>query len=310
MASCPCFCAKSIGHAVHAGLGLVAAAIFLLASEPYARDATSPKACVRFLSASIFTSSSNLLPVFSSSGGKPPQSVWDRGSVQLNSARLGKAKLLACLIAVLLPVAMFFVQRGLIWQKIALGGGAALSAALLLLPEHFLGRNHQASQTFLPTTLFVIHANLIRDQMADDLTRGAKVPYPREWLGHVQRALSDEIAKSVAARSRIYSTIGFDPDYLWHGQTSIAAQLHKEFGNNVSALCAFYRFYYWRIWRERPLLVLKKIARQMAIFYAPICPSTTAANLCRSMHITEVQRPSTSSPITRFLRLIPQPWIL
>jgi hypothetical protein len=192
---------------------------------------------------------------------------------------------------------MFFVQRGLIWQKIALGGGAALSAALLLLPEHFLRRNDQASQKFLPTTLFVIHANLIRDQMADDLTRGAKVPYPREWLGHVQRALSDEIAKSVAARCRIYSTLGFNPDYLRHGQTSIAAQLKKDFGNNVCALCAFYRFYYWRIWRERPLLVLKKIARQMAIFYAPICP---VYNRDKSLSLDAYNRGMTSLDIQRY----------
>jgi len=37
----------------------------------------------------------------------------------------------------------------------------------------------------LPTQLFVIHANLIRDQMADDIERRAKVPYPQEWLGPV-----------------------------------------------------------------------------------------------------------------------------
>jgi len=264
-----------VGHAVQAGLGLLAAAIFLLASEPIRFETQlRPEGVCAFLI------SVNLYFV-----------------IQFTACFFVEGRQAASVaygIAVLLPVAMFFVQRGLIWQKIALGGGAALSAALLLLPEHFLGRNDKASQTFLPTTLFVIHASLIRDQMADDLTRGAKVPYPREWLGHVQRALSDEIAKSTAARSRIYSTLGFDPDYLWHGQTSIAAQLHKDFGNNVCALCAFYRFYYWRIWRERPLLVLKKIARQMAIFYAPICP---VYNRGKSLSLDAYNRGMTSLDI-------------
>jgi hypothetical protein len=263
-----------VGHAVHAGLGLLAAAIFLLASEPirFETQLRPEGVCAFLISVNLYVVIQFAACFFVE--GRQAASVAYGIAAVFSSILLASAKpsFWLAAMAVLLPVAMFFVQRGLIWQKIALGGGAALSAALLLLPEHFLGRNDKASQTFLPTTLFVIHANLIRDQMADDLTSGAKVPYPREWLGHVQRALSDEIAKSVAAKSRIYSTLGFDPDYLWHGQASIAAQLRREFGNNVRGLCAFYRFYYWRIWRERPLLVVKKIARQMAIFYAPICP--------------------------------------
>ena len=172
----------------------------------------------------------------------------------------------------LLPVGIFFFRRTWSWQKVTLAGGAAASAALLLLPDYFLSRNYKASQTYLPLMLFAIHADLIRDQMADDLERNVKVPYPRDWLMRVQRALSDEIVKSsVAFRPRHYK-IGFDPDYLMFNQTSIAAQLRREFDGDVSALCAFYWFYYRQIWLQRPLFVVKKIAGQMAIFYAPACP--------------------------------------
>jgi hypothetical protein len=173
----------------------------------------------------------------------------------------------------LLPVAAFFFRRDWFWQKMVVTGGAIVSAALLLLPEHFLSRNDEWSKTFLPSTLFVTHANLIRDQMADDLERNAKVPYPREWLERVHVLLSAEIAKSFEAWPRHYPTLGFDPDYLMYNQTSIAAQLHKEFENNISALCTFYWFYYWRIWRQRSLLVVQKIMREMAIFYARKCPA-------------------------------------
>jgi hypothetical protein len=178
-------------------------------------------------------------------------------------------------IVALLPVGIFFFRQGWFSQKIVLAGGAAASAALLLLPEHVLIPNNKVRECFWPAALFVIHANLIRDQMADDLERGAKVPYPREWLGRVQAALSAEMAKSSAASRRYYghTTLGFDPDYLLFNRTSIRSQLRKEFGDNSSALCAFYCFYYWRIWQQRPLLVVKKIVRQMAIFYAPKCPA-------------------------------------
>jgi len=154
-------------------------------------------------------------------------------------------------IVALLPVAMFFFRRRWFRQKIAFAGGAAVSVGLLLLPEHFLVRNKEVGECYLPTQLFVIHANLIRDQMADDLERGAKIPYPRQWLRRVYATLSAEIAKSSAAGPHYYSTLGFNPDYLMWNETSIAGQLRKEFGNNVSALCAFYRFCYWRIWRQR-----------------------------------------------------------
>jgi hypothetical protein len=275
-----------VGYAVHTGLGLVAATIFLLASDPirFEMQLRPEGVCAFLISVNLyfviqFTACFFVERRQASSVAYGVAAVFS--AILLASA---KPSFWLASIVVLLPVAMFFVQRGLIWQKIALGGGAALSAALLLLPEHFLARNDPASQTFLPTTLFVIHANLIRDQMADDLTRGAKVPYPREWLGHVQRALSDEIAKSLAVRSGIYSTLGFDPDYLMYDRSSIAARLRREFGGNIPALCAFYRFYYWRIWRQRPLVVLKKIGRQMAIFYAPLCP---AYNYGKSLSVTD-----------------------
>lgn len=172
----------------------------------------------------------------------------------------------------LLPVSAFFFQHGAFRQKLALGVGATVSAALLLLPEHFLSRTDEMSRTFLPTTLFAAHANLIRDQMTEDLKSDMELPYPRDWLQRIQIALSAEIEKSHAARPAHYSSLGFDPDYLMYNESSIAAQLRQEFGSNVSALCAFYRFYYARIWKERPLIVVKKIGRQMAIFYRPMGP--------------------------------------
>ena len=178
-------------------------------------------------------------------------------------------------IVALLPVGALLLRKGLVREKIVLSVASAVTAALLFLPEHFLARNDEISQTFLPTMLFVMHADLIRDQMAADLKENAKVPYSRDWLERVHTALSAEIAKSHAADPGRYRSFGFDPEYLWFNESSIAAQLRREFGNNVSGRCAFYRFYYWRTWHHRPLDQLGKIARQISIYYLPKCPAYT-----------------------------------
>jgi hypothetical protein len=154
----------------------------------------------------------------------------------------------------------------------ALGTGAAIGAALLLLPEYFLSRDNDLGRAFLPTTLFVGHANMIRDQMADDLARAATLPYPADWLSRVHGQLSAEIAQSVADRGLIPS-LGHSPDYLMYKENSIVAQLAREFKYDMAAVSEFYRFYYWRTWRHRPFPMMKKVARQMTIFYAPICPA-------------------------------------
>ena len=172
---------------------------------------------------------------------------------------------------VLSPLVVVFWQSGWWWQKIWLSIGFACSAIILLLPEHFLGRNDEMSRTFLPTTLFVIHADLIRDQLANDLASNVNLPYSRDRLERLYLALRTEIAKSHTARQYAYHSLGFDPDFLMHDPNSIASQARREFRGDITALCAFYRFCYWRICQKQPLQVLAKIARQMRIFYLPYC---------------------------------------
>jgi hypothetical protein len=262
-------------YPIYRCLGLLAAAIYLFSREPllFERDIRPEGICGFLISINLYFVIQFTACCF----------LEDRrtATVAYGIAIIFSSTLLASVkpsfwlttIVAILPVAMFFFRRCWFRQKIALAGGAAVSMALLLLPEHFLIRNGGGGECYLPTQLFVIHANLIRDQMANDLERGAKIPYPREWLRHVYSTLSAEIAKSSADGPDFYSTLRFNPDYLMWDESSIVGQLRKEFGHNVSALCAFYRFYYWRIWRQRPVLVIRKIVWQMAIFYAPKCPA-------------------------------------
>src|SRR5438309_171463 len=124
-------------------------------------------------------------------------------------------------------------------------------AAVLSLPEYFLSRNDEMSRTFLPTTLFAIHAHLIRDQLADDLAKNVSLPYSHDRLERLYLALNAEITKSHSGRQYAYHSLGFDPDFLIHDPNSIAPQTRREFRGDVAAVCAFYYFYYRRIRQKR-----------------------------------------------------------
>ncbi len=293
-----------IGVAAHSVLGLVAAALFL-----FAGDQIHSELKIRPEGVSAFLISVNLwLAIQVVASGlieKRAIAATAYGSALIfSSVLLASVKPIFVFVAVLgvLPLLVFFRHGGRAWEKVALVGAAIITVALLVMPERLLSRDDEHSRTFLPTMLFAMHANLIRDQMADDLQRGAAIPYPREWLQRVQSALSSEIAKSAAASGQYHVSLGFSPDYLQCDPTSIAAQLGNEFAGNTTALCAFYRFYYWRIWQHRPLLVLRKIGHQLSIFYAPMCP---AYNWAQVLPLTdEHERSVTSLDIPLYRKIV------
>lgn len=263
-----------LSRAAHDGLGLVAAAIFLWAGEPirFEMQLRPEGVCAFLVSINLYLALQFIACCFVEK--RPGAAVGYGIGTSFTAVLLASAKPSFALMALvpLVPVGIFFLRRGWLRQKIALAVGAGMGAALLLVPEYFLIRHDETSRTFLPTTLFVNHADLIRDQMADDLERGAESPYPREQVKRIHDALRTEIAKSSAARPGHYWSLGFDPDYLMY-RDSIAAQLRREFDNNIPELCAFYRHYYGRIWQERPLRVLRKIVIQMSLFYSEMCPA-------------------------------------
>jgi hypothetical protein len=290
-----------LSGAAHDGLGLFAATIFLLAGESirFEMQLRPEGLCAFLVSLNLFLAIQFTACCFVEK--RPWAAVGTGVGVAFTSVLLAAAKpsfALAGAVA-LAPVGIFFFKRGWFRQKVALAGGAVLSAALLVLPEQLLSRGDEISQTFVPITLFVNHADFIRDQMADDLETGAAIQYPREWLERVHGMLSVEIAKSSAARPGHYWSLGFDPDYLMYDKSSITAQLRREFEHDVPALCTFYRYYYWRLWRKRPFAVLGKIGKQMALFYSQMCP---AYNREKSLYLANGYEQGTA-----ILRLQPYP---
>ncbi len=264
-----------VGRAAYDGLGLLAAGIFLLATEPtrFETQLRPEGICAFLISLNLY-----LVVQFTACcfiEHRKNAVVGFGIATVVSSILLASVKPSFGLVAIfaLLPIGLFFFQRGWFRQKMALAAGALVSAALLVLPERAFSRDDETSQTFLPATLFVVHANLIRDQMAEDLADKTTVPYSQEWLARIHASLGAEIAKSHAANPRHYPSLGFDPDYLMFNQNSIVAQLRREFESDVPGLCSFYRSCYGRICWKRPIRVLQKVFQQMAVFYTPVCPA-------------------------------------
>jgi len=278
-----------VSPSLHDGLGLAGAAIYLLASDTIRIETQlRPEGvCAFLISINLYFAVQFVSCSFLErrrTGAIVCGSATVFGSLLLASVR---GNFWFAAIIVMVPVVAFFLRQNWGRQKIGLGIAIVLSAMLVLWPERILSRKDEASQTFLPTMLFVIHADLIRDQMAADLKEHASLPYSTDWLEHVYVALNNEIAKSQTNYPGHYPSLNFNPEYLWFDPSSITTQLRRGFGSNVSALCAFYRFYYWRTWQRRPLCALQKVARQFSIYYFPKCPAYTPMKIWPLMDVYE-----------------------
>jgi hypothetical protein len=174
-------------------------------------------------------------------------------------------------LASMVPVLSIFFRHAWGRQKILLGLGAAISIAILILPEYFLARHDREGAFLLPTLLFVEHADIIRDQLGRDLDGAAPLPYPREFLAGVRAKFESEFPKSVVSSLHRYPSLGFDPEYFIYQQDSICATLLHAFRGDLAALGRFYRFCYMRALLHQPRRMVARAAWQIAIFYFPKC---------------------------------------
>ena len=291
--------ASRLADRIHLGLGLVLAAVFLLAGEPIrAEMGIRPEAICGFLLALSLCCLVEFLAgtfVLRRTG-----IAWGIGSA-ISALLLASVKpsFLFLALVPLLPIGIFLVTRNPLRQKVALALGSLVAAAMVVLPEYFLSREDELSRLFLPTTLFVIHADLIRDQMRDDVAKQAILPYRSNWLDRIQKQLTAEIAKSAPVEPWRFPSLGFSPDDLMYGANSIAGQLGREFDDDIGKLASFYRFYYWRTWQQRPLAMAKKVARQVALFYRAPSPVFDRRNIIPLTEVYEIGAASFDSDSDR-----------
>jgi len=278
-----------VNPSLHDAFGLAGAAIYLLASDTIQTETQlRPEGvCAFLISINLYFAVQFISCSFLEH--RRTGAIVCGSATVLTSLLLASAKpsFWFAAIVVMVPVTAFFFRQNWWRQKIALGLAIAVTAALVLWPERILSRKDAESQTFLPAMLFVIHADLIRDQMAEDLKENAHLPYSREWLERVYAVLNSEIGKSQTNYPGHYPSLKFNPEYLWFDPSSITTQLRREFGSNVSALCDFYRFYYWRTWQRRPFRALQKVARQFSIYYYPNCPAYAPMKIWPLMDVYE-----------------------
>jgi hypothetical protein len=152
-------------------------------------------------------------------------------------------------------------------RKLMMIGIAAICiVALLFLPEQALQRTDPDSKTFLPTTLFMIHANIIRDQMVLDVEKKAKTPYPPEFLEKTANLLNEEI--KVSKQTGRYTSLGFDPDYLMY-KDSFDRKFSAAFAphDSDSSRVKFYYYYFFRSWAHQPARMFQKVALQTSMLY-------------------------------------------
>jgi len=182
---------------------------------------------------------------------------------------------LAALFAIGLVLGLVLCGRQSRNRKIIFLLGALAIGAAFLLPERILSRSDPLTKIFLPQTLFSIHANIIRDQMNEDLARGNATPFPEAWLRTATHELSGEIERLRIAPPGQFSLLGFDPDHLMNGENAIFTRWQQHFGS-VDEWKRFLDYYFWRAVRHRPLSFLGKTGRQLAVFYNWRCPAFTA----------------------------------
>ncbi|MFL6589886.1 MAG: hypothetical protein ACJ8M4_06905 [Chthoniobacterales bacterium] len=184
---------------------------------------------------------------------------------------LAKTSLLLGVIASLVPVAALLLVRGSGRNKLVLATGSLVAVIALVLPAWLAARSDPDNRTYLPTQLFVVHARMIREQISSDAVGNHDVKYPKELLREVEQLLTTELPK--ASLNPNTPTLGFNPDDLMFGPTSLDARLRTRFGDDLDQLCAFYSHYYFRTWLHRPAAMSAKIWKQMRSFYTAPCPA-------------------------------------
>jgi hypothetical protein len=195
----------------------------------------------------------------------------------------GAAVFLVCVLyflrphaAFLLPFTLVGVSACAVWIKVGvyrtvriLVVPGLLAATLLWLPEHVLSRRDPDAQRFLPATLLFFHLDMISDVMRRDLANPSFARQDlavRDTLTMLIRAYEEEQADREGKAGASYPTLGFDADALFYGAPGNA--LAKHFEGDLEGYRRFCFGYFLRAVIADPARYVKKVYRQLRIFYA------------------------------------------
>ena len=266
-----------LNRVVHEAIGLLGAGIYLLSYGPiFSEMQIRPDGVCMFFEILIFW----LIVQFFYYRIISPNA---RKAVIYGTAIGVSAFLLASLKPSFTLMALFAVAP-VIWLIVNAKGNFAGKLAFfaitvpiivaLTLTEHYHRRNDQIVKMFLPETLFVIHAKIIREQMAADLRNGQTDIYSPAWLRVACDDLEREIQRTHNLYSRVFPVLGFEPDYLKVGADSLLSRWRRQLGNE--RVLRFLKYWYWHSVAHRPFAFIDKIAGQLRVFYSTNCPAFSA----------------------------------
>jgi hypothetical protein len=125
----------------------------------------------------------------------------------------------------------------------------------------WIGDDH--AKTFLPTTLFTVHADLISKTMHERADAGLLDAEERAFLGHLDRRL-EESRKIDPPK---YKALGHDPDYLMYHSDALA-DLPGVADSSAGERAAYLRSEYFAAWQAQPALMLCKLGRQLLLAHS------------------------------------------
>ncbi len=133
----------------------------------------------------------------------------------------------------------------------------------LQVPERRLVEKYDPrADRFLPSLLLSVHADMIRDEMARDLT--AVPATERQVLEKVIALIDAEIRRNAPNSSKL----AVNPDVFLYGKDNVCALLEDHFKNDIAAYRAFCFSYYKKAWQHQPVKMSRKALRQLYAFYS------------------------------------------
>lgn len=154
-----------------------------------------------------------------------------------------------------------------IYRFVTPAAGLALVILFLWLPDKLLFQRTTEARVVLPMTLFTIHADIIRESMARELSSPKTPPERQAFLQEFLPLLDGEMANARAEKI-YYTRLGFDPDYLMY-RAKLFPTLRARNEMTPEDLAVFCKASFLSALRLEPVLYTRKVLRQMEYFCFP-----------------------------------------
>ncbi len=145
--------------------------------------------------------------------------------------------------------------------------GCALIVLTLWLPDKLLFIRTSETRLVLPLTLFTIHADIIRKDLAGESESPKTTEERRKFLRNFLPVLDREIAAAKAEKPT-YPRIGFDPDYLMY-RSPLFPLLGDTHGMSQAEIAAFCKKSFVTAVLRQPFDYARKVSAQMGYFFRP-----------------------------------------